>query len=754
MRPIALAVLLACLAAVPCAAQIRADVVASGLAQPLAFVQDPSDPSVQYIAEQGGRVRVLQGGVLESAAFLDLSTVVSTGGERGLLGLAFPPDYGASGRFYVNFTNPNGDTVVARFKRSAGNPLAADPSSRFDLQWPSGDRFIAQPFANHNGGNIVFGPDGYLYVGMGDGGSADDPGHRAQDPRTLVGKMLRIDVSVADGDTRGYRVPADNPFVAGGPAGTFGEIWAFGLRNPWRFSFDDPRHGGTGALVIADVGQGAWEEIDYEPAGRGGRNYGWRNREGAHDNVTSLPPAFTPLAEPVFEYSHAVGDSITGGFAYRGAALGLGIAGRYFFADFVAGRVWSLGLVVDPVTREATASGLVEHTAELGGSSALGLISSFGVDADGELYLVSWSAGRILRLASATQMYIDAPTGGATVGQPLRLAGWAIDPAAGTGTGVDAIHVWAYPNPGSGAPPTFAGSGTANRSRPDVAAAFGSRFADSGFDVPVSGLAPGVYQLVVYARSTVTGTFNNARTVTVTVRGGARMAVDLPRAGTAVAQPFAVAGWAFDSGAAAGSGIDAVHVWAYPNPGSGAPPVFLGAAATGLSRPDVGAAFGAQFASSGYGLTAAGLPPGLYQLVVYAHSLVSGAFDAVQSVNVTVEANARMAVDLPANGSSGAQPFTVAGWALDLAAASGTGVDAVHVWAVPASGAAPVFLGVAGYGTSRPDVGTVFGSRFIPSGYGLSANGLASGAYQVVVYAHSSVTNSFSNAQGVAITVR
>jgi len=373
---------------------LRVRVYASGFQNPVAFVQDPTDRAVQFVVEQSGVIRAVRAGTVLATHCLDITSSVLAGGERGLLGLAFAPDYAASGRFYVNFTNNQGHTVVARFRRSA-NPAVADPASRFDLRWggPAGPTFIAQPFANHNGGHLAFGPDGHLYIGLGDGGSGNDPDHRAQDPSALLGKMLRIDVSVPDDDPVGYRIPAGNPF-AGGPVGARPEIWSFGLRNPWRYSFDDPAAGGTAALVIGDVGQNRYEEIDYEPAGRGGRNYGWRNREGAHDNVTSRPPAFTPLVEPVHEYDHSVGNSVTGGFVYRGRALGAAFQGRYFFAD-LGGRVWSLGLAIDASSGEARAAGLTEHTGELGNP---GLISSFGVDADGELYLVEYSVGRILRI--------------------------------------------------------------------------------------------------------------------------------------------------------------------------------------------------------------------------------------------------------------------------------------------------------------------------------------------------------------------
>jgi hypothetical protein len=213
-------------------------------------------------------------------------------------------------------------------------------------------------------------------------------------------------VSVPDSDPEGYDVPASNPFA--GRADVRGEIWALGLRNPWRWSFDEPRFGGTGALVIADVGQNSWEEIDYQPAGAGGRNYGWRNREGAHDNVTSVALVLTPLVEPIFEYSHAAGGSITGGFVYRGKALGSEMRGRYLFADFVTSRVWSIALTVNATTHEATASDLVEHTAELG--SAAASPSSFGVDATGELYLVSYS-GSIARLGSTGEPAAPVATG-------------------------------------------------------------------------------------------------------------------------------------------------------------------------------------------------------------------------------------------------------------------------------------------------------------------------------------------------------
>jgi glucose/arabinose dehydrogenase len=376
-------------------AQMRARVVAEGLANPVAFVVDPGDPSTFYVVEQRGTIRTVRDNAVSSSFFLDLRSSIAAGGERGLLGLAFPPDAVETRRFYVNFTNRDGDTVVARFTRRADGQV--DPDSRFDLRWPDGRRVIRQPFSNHNGGHLAFGPDGYLYIGLGDGGSGGDPMHLAQQPQTLLGKMLRIDVDVPDSDPRGYRVPEDNPFVDRHPIAALGEIWAFGLRNPWRYTFDDWTRGGTGALVIADVGQNAREEVNWEPRGMGGRNYGWRLREGRAGYDARQPAAYLPLTEPIHDYPRSEGMSITGGYVYRGSALDPMFNGRYFYADYVAGRVFTIGLHLDE-RQEATAADQLELTQLLGGTQELGLISSFGVDADGELYIVSYTRGRILKV--------------------------------------------------------------------------------------------------------------------------------------------------------------------------------------------------------------------------------------------------------------------------------------------------------------------------------------------------------------------
>jgi glucose/arabinose dehydrogenase len=426
MRVVLALALVLSVSGAPAIAALSSVVVVSGLSAPVAVVQDPTLPNVQLVVEQGGRIRVVRNGQLEAVDFLNLTPLVLSGGERGLLGLAFAPDYATSGRFFVNYTRqPDGHTVVARYRRSATDPLRADPASVFALRWPSGSDFIVQPFANHNGGDLQFGSDGFLYIPLGDGGSSNDPDHRAQNPAELLGKMLRIDVNVPDADFEGYDVPASNPFV--GQTGVLGEIWAFGLRNPFRASVDAIARGGTGALLVSDVGQNAWEEVNYEPFGAGGRNYGWRNREGAHDNVLSLPPAFLPLTDPFVEYSHAEGNVITGGVVYRGTGLGVAYFGRYFYADFGAGRIWSVGIVVDPATREGRAGQIIEHTAALGGA-AVGNVSAFGIDANCEIHFLNYSGGELRRIVDPS-----GPAGGCPT---------SADPYLDSGGGVFVDGTW------------------------------------------------------------------------------------------------------------------------------------------------------------------------------------------------------------------------------------------------------------------------------------------------------------------------
>jgi glucose/arabinose dehydrogenase len=389
-------------------AQLRAALVADGLDRPVAIVPDPLHPGTLIVLEQSGRARVIASGVIQATPFLDLTAVVKHEVEQGLVGLAFSPD---GTRVFVQFVerrDPDlgiGDTVIARFRRSA-DPLVLDAASRFDLVWPSGQGIIEQPTAMHKGGNLVFGPDGYLYVGLGDGGNA--PG--AQSPELLLGKMLRIDVSVPDNHPTGYQIPADNPFVDGVPVPALPEVWALGYRNPWRFSFDDFGAGATGAMIVGDVGEDTQEEINYEPAGQGGRNYGWPIREGSlptppAPNVSAVSePLLLPLTNPMAEYPRTIGRSVTGGFVYRGSTLASLYRGRYFVADLF-GAFYSVGLARD-AAGEGHVTDVMDHATELGSPQ---LITTFGRGLDGELYFATL-IGRIYKIVPDTPALPAAPS--------------------------------------------------------------------------------------------------------------------------------------------------------------------------------------------------------------------------------------------------------------------------------------------------------------------------------------------------------
>jgi len=312
--------------------------IASNLVKPVGITNAGDGSGRLFLTLQDGKIMIWNGTQVLATPFLDIDPIVnSSGSEQGLLGLAFHPDYNTNGYFYVNYTdNTGGDTVIARYSVSAGNPNVADPASALKLVE------IDQPFSNHNGGQLQFGPDGYLYIGMGDGGSGGDPFNNGQNPMALLGKMLRIDVDGGGnppdcgGGAANYTIPADNPFVDG-PGGTCDEIWHMGLRNPWRFTFDRL----TGDLFIGDVGQDSWEEVDRQPAASaGGENWGWRCYEGKHPYNTQGCGPLNSYDRPILEYSHAVGCSITGGYVYRGPAMpGLG-QGMYVYADYCSGRVW------------------------------------------------------------------------------------------------------------------------------------------------------------------------------------------------------------------------------------------------------------------------------------------------------------------------------------------------------------------------------------------------------------------------------
>lgn len=357
-------------------AQLAVQRIGRPFEAPVLLEAPPGDSTRLVVGEQGGAVWTIREGATLSAPFLELGALVSEGGEQGLLDLAFHPDYASSGRVFVHYTDLAGESVVACYTRDAVDPERLDPSSGVTLCGP-----LEQPFTNHNGGSLEFGPDGMLYLALGDGGASPALGNRAQDLSSPLGKLLRFDVELAF-----PHVPADNPFV--GLPGVDERIWASGLRNPWRVSFDRL----TGDLWIADVGLWTHEEIDFEPAGSaGGANYGWTCMEGP--DCTAFGGCACHSAElttPVHSYDHSSGCSITGGRRYRGAELPT-LQGRYVYADFCSGGVHSIAF------DGLTASDPQEHTADLAIPGIENPVS-FGEDAAGELYLVDRNGGEIWKL--------------------------------------------------------------------------------------------------------------------------------------------------------------------------------------------------------------------------------------------------------------------------------------------------------------------------------------------------------------------
>jgi glucose/arabinose dehydrogenase len=367
-----------------CHAKPGVETVATGFERPL-WVGAPSHVKDRlWVVEQAGRIWIIDAktGKKQEEPFLDIASQVRRkGNEEGLLGLAFAPDFEKSGRFYLDFVDRDQNTRVVRLTAAGPDFNTADPNSMEILL------SFKQPFENHNGGWIAFGPDGMLYIGNGDGGSANDPKHHAQATDTFLGKLLRIDVSTKEG----YAVPKDNPFV--GQDGVKPEIWAIGMRNPWRCSFDRQ----TGDFWIGDVGQNTWEEIDYLPKGKGaGSNFGWRLREGDKENPQNGVGGKAPkdALEPVYVYKHGTGSteglSVTGGYVYRGPVKEL--QGRYIFGDYNNKRVWSF------LPKNGKPTKFEDHTDDFqpdGGK--LGMISSFGEDSFGNLYIVD-QGGTILRI--------------------------------------------------------------------------------------------------------------------------------------------------------------------------------------------------------------------------------------------------------------------------------------------------------------------------------------------------------------------
>ncbi len=346
---------------------VRLVEVASGFSSPI-YLTAPAGDDRLFVVEQPGRIRIVEDGQVRAAPFLDIDAKVSSGGERGLLSVAFHPNYQQNGFFYVNYTDNNGDTRVERYRVSADRYVADPASASLVIA-------IDQPYSNHNGGLVMFGPDGKLYVGMGDGGAGGDPHGHGQNVATLLGDILRLDVDAG----QPYAVPPDNPFV--GRTDARPEIWATGVRNPWRFSFDRQ----AGLLYLADVGQNAWEEINVVPAGQAGANYGWNIMESRHCyRATSCSQQ--GLVIPVLEYNHSDGCSVTGGYVYRGTQVP-DARGLYFYADYCNGWVRSF--------RYAGGQATDAREWDFGD---LGSVSSFGEDGHGELYVVSHD-GRIWKFA-------------------------------------------------------------------------------------------------------------------------------------------------------------------------------------------------------------------------------------------------------------------------------------------------------------------------------------------------------------------
>jgi hypothetical protein len=359
-------------------------------------------------------------------------------------------------------------------------------------------------------------------------------------------------------------------------------------------------------------------------------------------------------------------------------------------------------------------------------------------------------------------MVVDRPGAGSILPSDLFLSGWSIDLASTSGTGVDAVHVYAYPNPGSGAAPVFLGVASYGGSRPDVGAAYGARYTNSGFSLPVANLAPGTYDLTFYGRSTVSGTFTVIQTRRVTisvappVTGGAA-AIGLPAMNARVRTWLSIGGWAIDVRSTSGPGIDRVQVWAYPNPGTGQAPVFLGNAQYGISRPDVATAFGnSRYRNSGFYMDVMSMPAGVWDIVILARRATTGAFEVARVTRITIDPALLISIDTPADGATSASSFVLRGWALDRRSTNDEGIDTLHVYAYPnpGSGAPPFWVGAVAPGTARQDVAAIFGPQYVNSGWALPVNGLAPGVYEFVIFGRSSVTGSFDNGRLLRVTVQ
>lgn len=359
------------------AQDVSLEIFKTGFSRPLSL-QHANDDRL-FVVEQGGKIKIIQpDGTVNSTPFLNIAGQVSNGSEQGLLGLAFHPNYANNGYFYLNYTNTSGNTQVSRFSVDASNADVADNNSELPIL------DFNQPFSNHNGGNLLFGPDGYLYISSGDGGSGGDPQNNSQNTNTLLGKLLRIDVDNPSGGNN-YGIPTDNPFI--GTPNTKEEIYAYGLRNPWRFSIDLTEN----EIWIADVGQSSIEEINRAPLGNAGLNYGWRCYEGTQPyNTQNCPPA-SEVEFPFAEYANGGGNcSITGGYVYRGSVYS-DIAGLYFFADYCSGMIGTVD----------STGNLLDH------GDFSGNWVSFGEDINKELYILNISGGDIYKVKGGELVGIE-----------------------------------------------------------------------------------------------------------------------------------------------------------------------------------------------------------------------------------------------------------------------------------------------------------------------------------------------------------
>lgn len=375
--------------------ELRLKSIASGFASPVQVVQDPTRSNVQYVLQKNGVIRTVKDGVA-TGTFLDLSSKVGTAGERGLLGMTFRPGTNG-GQFMVHYNDVNtGNSQFSLFERSANPDVAA--TTEFKKM-----TVAQQADTNHKGGSIHFGADGMFYALLGDGGGGNDPLNNAQAPGTLLGKAIRIDIGADDfasDPDQNYGIPTDNPYYGADPNGVRDEVWALGYRNPFRWAFDDWGPDATHGMLIADVGQGEREEVNFQAAGDGGHNFGWRPWEGTFSTGLSGGP-LTDYTFPIHEYSHGTGSaSITGGRVYRGDALGSEFKGRYFFGDYIMRKVWSFKLDVSGNT--AIATDLIEHS-EIGGAGGVNRIVSFDFDANGELLVTDIASGTVSRIEAVPE---------------------------------------------------------------------------------------------------------------------------------------------------------------------------------------------------------------------------------------------------------------------------------------------------------------------------------------------------------------